>query len=189
MKLRAAVVGAALLIAVVGAAPAAQAQDSATRESAVEATATVEAVNRERREVMLQLGEGRLVTLTLGEEVRNFDQIDVGDTVRVLYVESVAAEMAAVDDTGETTSAAAVARAPEGAKPGAAVGEEVSLLVTFESFDAETDTVTFTTEDGLSHSLVVHPEMRDFAMRRAAGDRVRVRFTEGIAVVVEETQG
>jgi plastocyanin len=189
MRVPAAVVAAVLLIGLVSQAAVTRAQDSALRENAVEATASVEAVNRERREVMLRFDEGRIVTLTLGEGVRNFDQIEVGDTVRVVYVESVAAEMAAVDDTGATTTASGVARAPEGAKPGAAVGEEVSLVVTFESFDPATDTVTFTTEDGLRHSLVVHPDMRAFAMRREAGDRVRVRFTEGIAIVVEETEG
>jgi plastocyanin len=163
--------------------------DTASRERVVETTATVEAVNAATREVMVRTADGRLVTVEAGEAVRNFDRIAAGDTVRMTFVESVAAEMAAVDDTGEPTATEMVARAPEGERPAGLVGSRVETVVTFERFDPATDTVTFTTPDGLTHSLVVDPAMRAFAMRRAPGDRVRVTYTLGLAIAVEETRG
>ncbi len=189
MIARSAVLGGFMLASLAACAGDPAPSDTAMRESAVEATAMVEAVNRDTREVMLRTGDGRYVTATLGPDVRNFDQIEVGDTVRMVYAESVVAEMAAVDETDEPTGAAVVARAPEGARPGALVGSEVTTVVTVQSFDPATDTVTFTTPDGLTHSLVVDPAMRDFAMRREPGDRVRVTYTEGLAIAVEETGG
>ena len=87
------------------------------------------------------------------------------DTVRAVYLESVAAEMAAV------------------------LGSEVTTVVALQSFDPASDTVTFTTPDGLTHGLVVHTAMRDCARRREPGDRVRVRYTQGLAIAVEETAG
>ncbi len=163
--------------------------DTASRERVVETTATVEAVNADTREVMIRTADGRLVTVEASEAVRNFDRIEVGDRVRISFVESVAAEMAAVDDAGEPTATDMVARAPEGERPAGLVGSRVETVVTFENFDPATDTVTFTTPDGLAHSLVVDPGMRAFAMRRAPGDRVRVTYTVGLAIAVEETGG
>lgn len=192
MNARRAVVGALSMVGVAACADGTPTSDTAgetaVRTRAVEINASVEAVDRERREVMLRTGEGRYFTASLGPQVRNFDQIETGDTVRVVYAESVVAEMAAVDDGGEPIGTAVVARAAEGARPAAVVAGEVTEVVTFESFDPATGAVTFTTPDGLTHSVVA-PAMRDFAMRRRAGDRVRVTYTEGVAVAVEETGG
>jgi len=189
MVARIALLGGVMLAALTACAGDPPPRDTAVRESTADVTATVAAVNRGTREVMLRTTDGRLLTVVLGEEVRNFDQIQEGDTVRAVYVESVAAEMAAVDETGEPEGAAAVVSAPEGERPAALLGSEVTTVVAFESFDPATDRVTFTTPDGLSHSLVVHPAMRDFAQRREPGDRVRVTYTQGLAVAVEETAG
>jgi hypothetical protein len=197
MTARSAIVGALMVVGVAACAgdgeemaSDAPMTEGAVRERAVEVTATVEAVARERREVMLRTDENRYFTATLGPEVRNFDQIETGDTVRVVYAESIVAQMAAVDASGEPTGTTVAARAPEGARPGALMGTEVTTVVTFESFDAATDTVTFTTSDGLAHSVVVEdPAMQDFAMGLEAGDRVQVTYTEAVAIAVEETSG
>lgn len=181
-------VGVLTLIAACAGAP--PPPESAARERVVETTATVEAVNPDTREVMIRTTDGRVLTVEAGSDVRNFDQIETGDTIRMTFVESVVAEMAAIDDAGEPQSTVVVGRAPEGARPGALVGAEVSNLVTFESFDPATDTVTFTTGDGLTHSVVLtDPALRAFAQRRERGDRVRVVYSEGLAITIEETTG
>ena len=189
MILKSMLAGALLAASVVACAQDTATRAPAMRESAVEVTGNVEAVNSESREVMVRTGEGRYFTATLGPQVRNFDQIQTGDTVRIVLAESVVAEMAAVDDRGDATGAAMMARAPEGARPGAVVGEQVSMVVTIDGVDPESDRVTFTTPDELTHSVVVRPEMRDFAMDLEPGDRVRVTFTEAVAITVEETAG
>jgi hypothetical protein len=193
MRPKSAVVGVVLLAGLAACADRtetpATTSEMAVRESAVEVTATVEAVNRDTREVMLRTADDRWFTATLGPDVRNFDRIETGDTVRAVFAESVAAEMAAVDAGGEPTGRTVVARAPEGAGPGALVGSEVTTVVTFQDLDPATDRVTFTTPDGLTHSLVLEPEMRDFAAGLEPGDRVQVTYTEAVAVLVEETGG
>jgi plastocyanin len=189
MVLRGALVVAFLTLSLGACAGDAPPSDTASREQVVETTATVEAVNADTREVMISTADGRQVTVEASEAVRNFDRIEVGDTVRMTFVESVAAQMTAVDATGEPTATDMVARAPEGERPAGLVGSRVETVVTFERFDPATDTVTFTTPDGLTHSLVVEPAMRDFAMRREPGDRVRVTYTVGLAIAVEETGG
>ncbi|MGD9297765.1 MAG: hypothetical protein PVG47_10245, partial [Chromatiales bacterium] len=55
------------------------------RDLLVEATSTVEEVNKADRLITLKDADGDLVTVKAGEEVRNFDQISKGDLVTVTY--------------------------------------------------------------------------------------------------------
>ncbi len=169
--------------------PPAAPADVAVREDVVETTATVQAVNTDRREVMIRTEDGRFLTVEAGPQVRNFDQIEVGDTIRTSYVESVVVAMAPTgeEDMPSETVVAAV-RAPAGTRPGVAVAEETTTTVTFLSYDPETAIAVFTTPEGTTHSIVVSPPMRDFASRRQPGDRIDVAYTTAVAIAVEETE-
>lgn len=161
--------------------------DVAERAAYVETTAVVEAVSAEHREIMLRTEDERLLTVVAGPEVRNFDQIDVGDTVKAGYLESVALTMAEPSGPDRDETAAVAQRAREGAKPGIAIAEETLVTVEIVSYDADTGIVTFEMPDGRTHSLEVAPEMRDVASRRQPGDRVDLRFTTAIAMLVVAT--
>jgi hypothetical protein len=162
--------------------------EPASRSQILETTAVVESIDLVNRHVLLKTEDGRMLTIVAGPEVINLDQVEPGDRIKASYYESVAVEMAADDATG-TDAVAAVGRAPEGAKPGAFIGASVREIVTIVSFDPNTNIVTFTTPDGFSHSLVVKPEMRDFARAVKPGDRVDVLYSESLAIVVVEIPG
>jgi len=151
----------------------------------LEITAVVETIDMETRHIALKTEDGRKLTIVAGPGVRNLDQLEPGDQVKVAYYESVAVRMAA-DGAAGTDTSAVVVRAPEGAKPAGAVGTSVRAIVTLISYDPDTNVVSFTTPDGLSHSLVVKPEMRDFARALKPGDRVEVVYTEALAIGVTE---
>jgi len=105
-------------------------------------TATVEAINLEKRLVTLKGPEGKTVTLKVDERARNLSQVKVGDQVRAEYLESVA--LYAQKPDGSLPAAAeiaAVERAPEGEKPGIAAVDSRVLTATIESIDLEKRTV------------------------------------------------
>ena len=62
-------------------------------------------------------------------------------------------------------------------------------MVTIISYDPGTNVVSFTTPDGLSHSLVVKPEMREFAGALKPGDSVDVVYTRALAIGVTKIPG
>ena len=160
---------------------------TAEREDFEEGTAVVEAIYPERREVLLRTADGRQLTVIAGREVRNFDQIEVGDTVRAVYMESVAARMAEPGEGGPTTGVVLTERAAPGELPGAAEGVSVTAVVDVISYDPATHVATFRMPEGDVHSLVVRPEMRAFAAARRPGDRVSLTFTQAMAVALEPT--
>lgn len=165
------------------------ATQSAQRESLLETTAVVEHVDQQTREVRLRGTDGQTVTVVAGPEVRNLAQLATGDVVRLTYYESVAARMAEPGEGGPGSAAVLAARAPEGARPAGLVGGTVAMVVTMVAYNPATSVATFTTADGATESVVVHPAMRAFAAARHPGDRVAVELTRAVAVSIVETKG
>ena len=64
-----------------------------TATNVVSITASVEAIDKATRTVTLKGPRGNIVDVTGGPEVRNFDQIKVGDFVVVRYAEALSLEL------------------------------------------------------------------------------------------------
>jgi len=169
------------------AAPAAKPQPSVQREKLQEVSATVVSVDAATRMLGLQGDDGSTANFAVGEEVKNFPQIRVGDKVVVSYYRGLAAELQPkgtplskkVDqlDVGTTSQA--------GTKPGAGVGTAVRGTVVIEKADTKANTVTFKRPDGTSRTLPVEsPEGREFLAKLKKGDQVEVLYIEAVAIEV-----
>ena len=158
---------------------------SASEETLVTASATVESVDQATRQVTLRDDvEGSVFTVTAGPEVRNLAQVSAGDHVQIDYYRSLAVAMADPADSGEPLAAAAGARAPEGAMPGGAAVASTSMVVTLINYNANTGIASFRTPDGLTRQTAVRPDLRTFAQSLSPGARVLVSVTEAVAVTV-----
>lgn len=162
---------------------------TATSESEGAMRGTIEIIDPVTRQVVVRQDDGRTVTVTLGPEARNFDQLKAGDRVAAIYAESIAARMATPEDRRETLIGTAAERAPVGGTPGAAAGMALSSVVTWVSYDAATAIATFTGPTGLTHSVPVPEEMRAFAAARRPGDQVAIDYSEAMAIGVEKIGG
>ena len=60
--------------------------------SLVTATGTIDSIDAATRTIHIKLPSGTLREVQVGEEVRNFDQLKVGDKVKAKYVESLTLE-------------------------------------------------------------------------------------------------
>jgi hypothetical protein len=77
----------------------ASADQPLTRAKSVEARATVTAIDASTRMVTLKTEDGQTVDVECGPEVKNFDKIKVGDTVKATYTESIAFQVASKGET------------------------------------------------------------------------------------------
>lgn len=174
-------------VALLTLAPAMGLAQGAERSLTLEVDATVTGVDAETRAVVLENAATGLTEVILaGPEVVNFDQIEVGDTVKALYTVGISARMA---DKGEVDSMAALdGRAAEGEKPGAVAGTAVTFILEFLAFDADKSIATVKMSDGVEEQIeVASEEGAEFAKGLSAGDMVALTFTEGVAVgIVEE---
>jgi hypothetical protein len=169
------------------AAPAAQGQQARV-SSEFEATAEVVSIDPAERRVTLRREDGSMFDVRLGEAVRNFAQIAVGDVVRVTYQETLAAaRLPAGTDIRPSESAFAAARARPGEKPGAGLGAALSIRVRVESIDLGHDIVVFSLASGeLIARRLRTQEGRTFVRGLQVGDLVELAYAESLAIEVQE---
>lgn len=153
-----------------------------------DATAEVTAIAPAERVVTLRREDGTLFEVKAGEGVRNFDQIAVGDALRVRFKEVLSASKLPPGESVRSGQAAlAAARAKPGAKPGAGVGMGVSLRVKIESVDREHGIVVFSLASGelIAHRLQTS-QGKEFAKSLAVGDVVQLDYGQALALTVEK---
>jgi len=163
--------------------------ESAQVSQELSASATVVAVDAKTRLITLSDAEGGGTwTVHAGPEVRNFDQIQAGDAVRVRYMESLAVALAAPGTATAPPSAMIVSgRAAPGERPGMAVGGQITTTVKIESVDTRTNIVVFTPPGGGLRAIRVRrPEGQRFIAGLRPGDQVQITYTEAMAVGVEK---
>lgn len=149
------------------------------------ATATVSAIDPATRKITLSGADGTQATFTAGPQVRNFDQIKVGDEVTATVTERLDIFVRPGDGTQPPSAShdAAIARAPKGAKPGALVGEVYEVTATVQSIDTVNRTATLTFVGGQMRTIQVRDDV-DLS-RYKAGDSVVIRVSAALGIVVE----
>jgi Cu/Ag efflux protein CusF len=151
------------------------------------ATATVQAVDREKRTVTLRNPDGTTNTYKLSKNVINFDEIEVGDRVRATTVDSLAVVIRKADEPPSIGEEEAVALAPKGAKPGVIVANTMELTAAIKAVDQAKRTVTLAGPAGSTRTLKVGPDVDLTKVR--PGDNVVVRYTQAVALRVESASG
>jgi hypothetical protein len=170
--------------------PAAVAEQrpSFLREELQEATATVTAIDAAKRLISLEDEDGRKFTVEAGEDVRNFAQVEVGDEVEVQYYQALAASIAEAEEGAGDDAVVIGERAAEGQRPGGSIGTIQTVVVTVDSVDPATSTVSFTGPGGQQREATVErPDARAFVSQLKPGDRVRLTYGESFAIAVAPT--
>jgi len=162
-------------------------RDAAATVNISTVTATVESIDLENRIVGLVGAEGNALIVQVGEEVRNLDQVKVGDKVRVEYFEGLVAELLPPgSDRKEVSLTEALVRAAPGEHPAGGAGEAVSARVVIEFVDPVRNVVQFTGPKGKKRVIRVEkPEFRAMLRTLRPGDVVELTYFEALAVKVE----
>jgi len=156
-----------------------------TKASTVEARATVTAIDPSTRMVTLKGEKGQTFDVEAGPEVKNFDQIKVGDVVKATYTESLAFKLVPKGETPAAPAAASqgVARIPGGA----AVGQQVTSSFKVASVDPKTNILWVTLQNGDTKEIHVQdPEAQARLKKLSPGDVVSVTYTESVALQLEK---
>jgi hypothetical protein len=145
-------------------------------------TATVQSIDKDTRTVVLLHGDGTTSSYECGSDVRNFDQIKVGDQVTATVGQSVAIALIKGGVPPVAGTATAVVRSPLGAKPGGRIVDTVGFTARVISLDPSTRMVTLQTPDGQNQTIKVGPDIDLTGVN--PGDDVGVKVTRAFAVSV-----
>jgi len=157
---------------------------TAERSETIKSAGTIREIDAENRRFIVR-ADGHILTLRATDQVQNFDQLEVGDRIRVEYTETVAVGMALPGDSGTPEAASISLKAPVGAKPGVAELEMVSVVLQFLAYDTRDNMATLRSQNGDILRVHVAREMRSFAKSRQPGDRILIGFERAAAITVE----
>lgn len=154
-----------------------------TVEESIKVTGTIAAIDTETRAVTLVSEDGKQTVITAGPEVRNFDQLKVGDAVSMQFMQALALEL----KKGSTAEVSrvdedAMARAEPGAAPAGAIGRRVRIVAEVMAVNAETQTVTLR---GPKQTIDLKVNDPSQFKNIAVGDRIEAAYIEAIAVSVK----
>jgi len=148
-------------------------------------TAWVKSIDTEARTITLDDHKGGVKTIDVPQEATNFDQIKVGDKVRMKLVEEMIAVLSDADAVPTKSDAASVAaKAAEGEKPGMAVAQQALLSAKVVAVDTENHTATLKFESGDEKTVTVRDDVK--IDDSYIGREVLIRLTQAMAISIEE---
>jgi hypothetical protein len=156
----------------------------ATATRAAELSAQVVAIDKATRTLTLKGPQGDSMDLVAGDEVRNFDQIKLGDFVVARYLQSLTLELQKTRvKAGEPMVREEAGRAAAGERPAAGAARQVTALADVTAVDPKKSTITLKGPRGNVVTLPVqNPEQFKVVKK---GDQVQVTYTEAMALSVE----
>ncbi len=155
----------------------------ASVEQTVDVTATVVAIDRSTRDITLKGPKGNWIVVTAGPEVRNFDQISVGDKVHARYIEALVLELKHGADLAVTrTDEKSAQGAAPGAQPHGVAGRRITVVADVIAVDRQTQVVTLRGPEQTMNVRVDDPAQ---LKRIQKGDQVYATYTQALAMVVE----
>jgi hypothetical protein len=156
----------------------------ATVARAAELSAQVMAIDKATRTLTLKGPKGDVVDLVAGDEVRNFDQIRLGDFVVARYLQSLTLELQKTRvKAGEPIVREEAGRAAPGERPAAAGARQVTAIADVTAVDPKKSTITLKGPRGNVVTLPVQNQDQFKVVKK--GDQVLVTYTEALALSVE----
>jgi hypothetical protein len=155
----------------------------------VKMQASVEKIDAKKRQLTLKGSQGKRVTLTATENIKRFDEIEVGDSVRAEYLTFLRAEFrepTAEEKATPLVVLSEVARAPKEVAPAGVVGAVVKAVVEVVAIDTEEKLVAI---QGPRGNFTVLP-VRDEAVLRnlSLGEVVIMTYAEAVALSLEKEE-
>jgi hypothetical protein len=151
---------------------------------AAQVSAQVVSIDKATRTVTLKGPQGNTVDIVAGDEVKNFDQIKLGDFVVARYLQSLTLELKKTKvKAGEPTVTEGAARAKPGERPAVAGAREVTAIADVIGVDAKKSTITLKGPRG--NVVTLNVQNPDQFKVVKMGDQVEVTYTEAVALSVE----
>jgi Cu/Ag efflux protein CusF len=164
------------------AAPRAQEPKTVTKQNQMTAAVTIKAIDPATRSVTLHAENGDEDTFTVGPEVKRFDQLKVGDTIKATYYESLVLQLRKPGAAAPTTGAVAAGGRLKDV-PGGAIGAQQTTSVTVKAVDMNVPSITVTTADGRTLTRKIADKKNLQGVK--PGDHIDITYTRGLLIAAE----
>jgi hypothetical protein len=148
----------------------------------VTASAIVTAIDKASRTVTLRKADGQSFTVVADDEVRNFDQIRVGDEVVIEYRRALTMQVRKSNGIRERSEDSGAVRAAPGEKPGVAAAHQVRIVADVVDVNPGKKTISLKSPNGNIVELDVRNPDHFKVVKK--GDQVEAVYTEALAISI-----
>ena len=155
----------------------------------VEAQGTITDINQETRQVSIIGTNGELFTVTASDDVKRFNDIEVGDVVTFSFYTYMKAEFRQPTEEeleNPLVVLAEGAKAPADMKPGAVLGAVVQAVVTIQVINLPFMYVNIEGPNGNFTSI--HMEDKELIKKLHVGQVVILTYAEAMAIDLEKVK-
>jgi hypothetical protein len=157
-----------------------------TKTNTVTTTATIQAIDSTARMVTLRDEKGLEDTFQLGPEVKRFDELKVGDKVRMTYYESLVFQVRKPGDPAPSTAPTGAITPGKGALPGATASVQQTASVTVKAIDPAVPSITVTTADGRTVTRKINE--KKYLEGLKVGDKIDITYTVAVLANIERAK-
>jgi len=151
---------------------------------AAEMSAQVVGIDKATRTLTLKVKKGQVVDVVASDDVKNFDQIKLGDLVVARYAEALTLELKkGKGASGGVKMSEDSAKAKPGERPAVIGARQVTALVDVVGVDPKAGTITVKGPAGNLTALKVQNPDQFKVVKK--GDQIEVTYTEALALSVE----
>jgi Cu/Ag efflux protein CusF len=168
-----------------GAPGTAQQAPSAKAGQLITATAKVDKVDAEKRELTLKSDDGKQFTIQVPEGVTRLENVKPGDTVRASFYESMAVSLQKPGEAKVGKEKETVGERAPGELPGGAAAQQVTTTAKITKVDPATNELTIETPAGKANTIKVEdPQVRAKLTSLKVGDKIQTTYTQAMATSV-----
>lgn len=161
----------------------ANAPGQAAVSEGIQVQGKIKSVDKKTRNVVVVGAAGNEIHMALGDEVKNFDQIRVGDLVTLTYIEALVLELRKVETKAlrERVESEQAVRAKPGEKPAGAIERTVRVIADVVAVNPKAKTVTLR---GPKRTVELAVNDVERFKEIKVGDQVEATYTEAVALEV-----
>jgi hypothetical protein len=150
----------------------------------IKASGTVTKVDQGKRKLSVELEDGRHKIIKVDKSIRNFDQIQVGDKLKLAYTEEILIAVGKSDAPTGADSAGIVAIAPKGSKPGGLIVGTTIMTGKIVALDPAKHHLTIQEPDGKHKKLKISKKATNLDTLKP-GETIGITITEALAISIE----
>ena len=143
---------------------------------------TVETIDKNKHLLQIKTADGKFVALDVPASAKRFDELKVGDKLKVTYNNNVYVHLKPAGEAAVDTAATASNMGKE-ARPGGAAATVRTMTATIDEIDKSASSMTFVGPNGWKYSRrIVDPMVFD---QVKVGDRVDITWSTDVTFAVE----
>ncbi len=160
-----------------------QATQTVKKAESVTATATIQAIDKANRLVTLKDEKGAEDTMQVGPAMKRFDELKVGDKVKVTYYESLVLQVRKAGDPAKPAGDDVKLTKGTGASPAATLSRQQTTSVDVMAIDQKLPSITVKTADGRTVTRKVEDRKNLEGVK--VGDKIDITYTQAALMSIE----